>query len=104
MKKFDVDSFLEPKLLGGEFLAVHAEEIYDFEDKDKKVGYSFFISIQDPKSDFYFSSFACKIKTLQPSLHIEELSKGPKPVTFKNFSMGQYKGKLWFSADDIMPK
>ncbi|KRL04914.1 hypothetical protein [Liquorilactobacillus hordei] len=104
MKKFEVDSFLEPKLLGDAFLAVQAEEIFDFEDKEKKVGYSFFINIQDPKSEFYYSSFAVKIKTLTPSLKIEELSKGPKPVTFKNFSMGQYKGRLWFSADDIIAK
>ena len=101
----DLRKFLNPDLVVRKPLAVRGySEAFDFEDKDKLIGYKIMISIDDDESPFFMETFELKIKNLNPTIPVDVMAKNRlMPVIIKDFRMGSSNDKLWFNCSDILP-
>ena len=90
-------------LFGSRFIAV--KSMMEVKDKEQKlIGYRVNISLQDPDSPFYLELVSVKISNLNPTISYQEmLSNKTREVLLENFSCGQYKENLYFSAINILP-
>lgn len=90
-------------LFGSRFIAV--KSMTEIRDKDQQLtGYRVNISLQDPDSPFYLELISVKISNLNPTISYQEmLSNKTREVLLENFTCGQYKENLYFSATNILP-
>ena len=48
--------------------------------------------------------FSVKISTTTPSISVEDMKNNKtREVILKDLQVGQFNGKLWFTASDILP-
>ena len=90
-------------LFGSRFIDL--KSMMEVKDKEQKlIGYRVNISLQDPDSPFYLELVSVKISNLNPTISYQEmLSNKTREVLLENFSCGQYKENLYFSATNILP-
>lgn len=99
-----VNDFLNVELLGNRFFAVKGFTEALHRDTKKLVGYRINISIQDESSDFFMEMFSVKVSTTTPSISVEDMKNNKtREVILKDLRVGQFNGKLWFTASDILP-
>ena len=99
-----VNDFLNVELLGNRFFAVKGFTEALHRDTKKLVGYLINISIQDESSDFFMEMFSVKVSTTTPSISVEDMKNNKtREVILKDLQVGQFNGKLWFTASDILP-
>ena len=99
-----VNDFLNVELLGNRFFAGKGFTEALHRDTKKLVGYRINISIQDESSDFFMEMFSVKVSTTTPSISVEDMKNNKtREVILKDLQVGQFNGKLWFTASDILP-
>ena len=99
-----VNDFLNVELLGNRFFAVKGFTEALHRDTKKLVGYRINISIQDESSDFFMEMFSVKVSTTTPSISVEDMKNNKtREVILKDLRVGQFNGKLLFTASDILP-
>ena len=99
-----VNDFLNVELLGNRFFAVKGFTEVFKRDTKELVGYRINISIQDESSDFFMEMFSVKVSTTTPSISVEDMKNNKtREVILKDLQVGQFNGKLWFTASDILP-
>ncbi|MDT2782830.1 hypothetical protein P7H41_12850 [Vagococcus fluvialis] len=91
-------------LFGKEFIAIKGySEVLDFETKELSA-YKLRVLIASEDSPFYYENLEVKVKNLSPTISFKELENNKiVPVRLTEFSISEYKGKLYFSASDVTP-
>lgn len=99
-----LNDFLQPDLLGSEFLAVRDYIPVVDRETQQITAYRLNVSIQDESSPFFMEMITVKVNNLAPTVSIKELENNKtRPVMLKNLVVGQYKEVPWYSAADILP-
>ncbi|HFH7571077.1 TPA: hypothetical protein ACGMXH_002092, partial [Streptococcus agalactiae] len=70
-----LEDFLDTSKLGNNFLAVGAYEEVNDHETGKLTAYRLNVSIQSQESPFYFEMIPVKVKTLAPTVSVEQLAK-----------------------------
>lgn len=91
-------------LFGKEFIAIKGySDVLDFETK-KLSAYKLRVLITSEDSPFYYENLEIKVKTLSPTISFKELENNKTmAIELTEFSISEYKGKLYFSASDVIP-
>lgn len=101
----NLEDFLEKEKLGEQFTAVKGYEEVRDRKTEELTAYRLNISIQDFKSPFFYETFAVKVKTLDPTLPVDQLKNAKlTPVELVDLKVGQFNGNLWFNCSDVLPK
>lgn len=91
-------------LFGTEFMAIKGYcDVLDFETKVLSA-YKLRVLIASDNSPFFYENLEIKVKNLSPTISVKQLENNKTmPVRLTGFTISEYKGKLYFSCDDVLP-